>query len=629
MKQKISNKKEAGEKNTVTTPATVETKQVNPEVIQNIELSMIACSPFNPRKYRTEEDLEELTKSVVNFGIIQPITLRKKGEGYEIVCGERRYRASLMAERTTIPAIIKEYSDAEAMEICILENLQRRDINPVEEADSFGKLMEVRGYSIEDLVKQFGKTDKYIRSRLQLRNLIDETSELLVKEEITLAAALEIARFCPDIQRDVYENHLSMDDNYSWKRLQAKDFRRMLESKYSTDLSKYEFDRSECKGCRFNSSVYDLFADGNCGNCQNMECLRRKQAEYIASEATRLLNERRNVNVGICVAPNSFASAEVVENLIDTGCEIYEMQANRLPEEPQKPEPERFESETEYREAEISYESRLLQYRAHSAQIETMVEQGKAQLLVDVSKRKPEFCYRVIPETENRKPAEEDTIEKLRKQDIRNKEIAIEKGVEEVKRFVKENAIPAKDFSDREQELLYFILFSFLRKENYGEFGLNAGQTISDEEKMGKVASLTIEQENTLRRDFIIYALSQASGECLKSKLLLEFAAIHFPDKVAEIKQQCNDIYRKKHERIEERIRELQPYNSENTVATAIEPKEESAEIVPVQESEETFDDPDTDDMPVYPGLPEQAAIGEIPDDEGEIMEAVYEEIAA
>jgi ParB family chromosome partitioning protein len=314
---------------------------------------------------------------------------------------------------------------------------------------------------------------------------------------------------------------------------------------------------------------------------------------------------------------------------MDTGCEIYEMQATRLPEEPQKPEPEHFETETEYREAEADYESRLLQYRVHSAQIETMVDQGKAQLLVDVSRRKPELCYRVIPETgTNLHKNEEDTVDKLRRQDIRNKEIAIEKGVEEVKRFVRENAIPAGDFSVREQELLYFILFSFLRRENYGEFGLEDGPAIPDEEKMELVAFRSIRQENALRRDFIIYALSQASGDCLKSKLLLEFAAIHFPDRVAEIKQQCNEIYRKKHERIEERIRELQPYGSENAEKVASEPEKQPEEPA-VTEGEETFDDPDTNDIPLYPGLPEHAEIGEIPDDDGEIMEAVYEEVAA
>jgi ParB family chromosome partitioning protein len=247
-----------------------------------------------------------------------------------------------------------------------------------------------------------------------------------------------------------------------------------------------------------------------------------------------------------------------------------------------------------------------------------------------INRRKPELCYRVIPETEtNLHKNEEDTVDKLRKQDARNKEIAIEKGVEEVKRFVRENIISTKDFSVREQELLYFILFSFLRKENYGKFSIKDGEVITDEAKMELIAFRSIEQENVLRRDFIIYALSQASCDGLKSKLLLEFATFHFPDRVAEIKRQCNETYRKKHERIEERIRELQPYNGENAVATAIEPKEESAETTPIPEGEETFDNPDTDDIPVYPGLPEQAEIGEIPEEDWEIMEAVYEEFAA
>ena len=99
----------------------------------------------------------------------------------------------------------------------------------------------------------------------------------------------------------------------------------MLENGYSADLSNYEFDKTDCKKCKFNSSCFDLFADGSGGYCQNMECLRYKQAEYVASETNKMLAE--NPNIGICVAPNSFASAEVVDNLMDTGCEIYEMVA--------------------------------------------------------------------------------------------------------------------------------------------------------------------------------------------------------------------------------------------------------------------------------------------------------------
>jgi hypothetical protein len=111
--------------------------------------------------------------------------------------------------------------------------------------------------------------------------------------------------------------------------------------------------RLPCTACRYNSSICDLFADGNCGLCQNMECLRYKQAEYMAAEATRLLNERKNA--AVCVAPESFASAEIVNSLADTGHEIYEMSANRLPVEPQKPKPEQFESVTDLKYAILFY----------------------------------------------------------------------------------------------------------------------------------------------------------------------------------------------------------------------------------------------------------------------------------
>jgi hypothetical protein len=156
---------------------------------------------------------------------------------------------------------------------------------------------------------------------------------------------------------------------------------------------------------------------------------------------------------------------------------------------------------------------------------------------------------------------------------------------------------------------------------------------------MEPAASLSAEQENVPRRDFIIYALSQASGDCFKSKLLFEFATIHFPGKVAEIKRQCNEAYKKKHERIKERIRELLPCNDESTEASATGREKQPTEALPalesaVTEEEETvlpgtFDAPDTDDIPLYPGLPEQAEIGGIPDNDGDILEAIDEESAA
>jgi ParB family chromosome partitioning protein len=155
---------------------------------------------------------------------------------------------------------------------------------------------------------------------------------------------------------------------------------------------------------------------------------------------------------------------------------------------------------------------------------------------------------------------------------------------------------------------------------------------LSDEEKAEIIQYMSIEQENAIRRDFIIHSLSQTSGSILKSALLLEFAAMHFPDKVAQIKEQCNETYRKKHERIEERIRELQPFTESEKatapIAEAVVINEEQPEPVETPDPG-TFDDPDTADIPLYPGLPEHVRIGEIPEKEEEqAFDTVYEEIA-
>jgi len=195
-------------------------------------------------------------------------------------------------------------------------------------------------------------------------------------------------------------------------------------------------------------------------------------------------------------------------------------------------------------------------------------------------------------------------------------------------------------FTIREQELLYFIMFSFLRKDNYGKFGIEAGQMLTDEEIIELMTFRSTEQENAMRRDFIIHFLSQTSGDCKKSKLLLEFARIHFPDKVAEITHQCNETYRKKHEKIEERIRELKPFNSEKAVDAVVVSEEQVSEVVPEPETSESENEktiipetpniePDTEEITVYPGLPEHARIGEIPEEEEELYNIVTVEIAA
>ena len=120
---------------------TIETLQ-SEEAIEKIQLEKLVTNPFQPRKIFDDETIGELAQSIQEHGIIQPIVVRKKGKKYEIVVGERRFRASKIAGLNEIPAIVKELTEEQMMEIAILENLQREDLTPIEEAEAYQSLIE-------------------------------------------------------------------------------------------------------------------------------------------------------------------------------------------------------------------------------------------------------------------------------------------------------------------------------------------------------------------------------------------------------------------------------------------------------------------------------------------------------
>lgn len=151
--------------------------------IQHINLSDIQTSNYNPRKTFGDSDLNELAESIKAQGVLQPILLRPlENEKFEVVYGERRYRASLIAELETIPAVVRDLTDSQALEFAITENLQRKEVSPMEEAIAYKQLSEKNGYDIALLMARFGKSESYIRSRLRLNSLIGEFAELLLKE---------------------------------------------------------------------------------------------------------------------------------------------------------------------------------------------------------------------------------------------------------------------------------------------------------------------------------------------------------------------------------------------------------------------------------------------------------------
>ncbi|WP_412521664.1 ParB/RepB/Spo0J family partition protein [Staphylococcus simulans] len=136
-----------------------------------ISLDSIRPNPYQPRKHFNQERLEDLAASIREHGVLQPIILRKTVQGYHIVVGERRFRASQLAGLATIPAIVKEMSDAEMMELAIIENLQREDLNAIEEAESYRKLMDDLDLTQKEVAERLGKSRPYIANMLRLLNL--------------------------------------------------------------------------------------------------------------------------------------------------------------------------------------------------------------------------------------------------------------------------------------------------------------------------------------------------------------------------------------------------------------------------------------------------------------------------
>ena len=149
----------------------------------------IRPNTYQPRKDFDEEAINELAVSIQEKGIIQPIVVRKNMNAYEIIAGERRWRAAQRVGLTKIPVIIKDVSDREVLELALVENLQREDLNPIEEATAYGQLIEDFGLTHEEISKKIGKERSAITNQLRLLKLPEEVREALIKGEITAGHA--------------------------------------------------------------------------------------------------------------------------------------------------------------------------------------------------------------------------------------------------------------------------------------------------------------------------------------------------------------------------------------------------------------------------------------------------------
>jgi len=154
-----------------------------------VELESITPGSMQPRTHFDETSLQGLAESIRSHGIVQPLLVRRRGDGYELIAGERRWRAAKLAGLTRVPVVVKEVADDSLLEIALIENIQREDLNPIEEAQAYKKLIETVGLTQESLAGRVGRDRSYITNYLRLLRLPDDLQLLVIEGRLSTGHA--------------------------------------------------------------------------------------------------------------------------------------------------------------------------------------------------------------------------------------------------------------------------------------------------------------------------------------------------------------------------------------------------------------------------------------------------------
>ena len=189
----------------------IEEAKTNDQIVE-INLSELRANPYQPRKNFDEEALNELASSIKEHGVFQPIIVKKSIKGYEIIAGERRFRASKLAGMQTIPAIVKDFSDEEMMQIALLENLQRENLTSIEEAKAYKSIIESMNITQDELAKKVGKSRSHVTNILGLLKLPASVQDMVLYNKLSMGHARVLSKLDdPKIIEDLAQRVITED----------------------------------------------------------------------------------------------------------------------------------------------------------------------------------------------------------------------------------------------------------------------------------------------------------------------------------------------------------------------------------------------------------------------------------
>lgn len=527
----------------------------------NIASDLIEPSNYNARKTFDADALKELAQSISVHGLIQPITVRRKGEKgehYEIICGERRFRACRMLKLAEIPCIVREVTDEQAYDLSISENLQREDVPPMEAAEAYKRLIDTKRYDIASLAVTYGKSEKSIYHMLKLCDLVKGIANLVREGKLTASAGIVISKYDKKIQEDMLNDRLGKDGAGEWCNISANALEGKIRNCYTNNLDNYSFDKSKCLKCIHNSSNFDLFAEGGgCGKCTNKKCLSDKQTAYLVEQAQAVaLADPKLVFVGEQYSHDNEATQIIKKG----GYEFKNVQTYNLhsyPTAPTAPQACEYKKTEDYDKAQEKYGKEQEKYTKQTANLDELKEQGKIRVYAKIGDSNVRMYYKEVATKDTK--TNEQLIADLTAKKKRNNELADEKTAEGLKELLRTEQLPQSEFTADEETAMYFFMLSKLRRHNYKVVGLKENDYygyLTDEKKLKIASSLTEEQKTVVRRDYLYSHLTDGTRTVGDEKggMLLAFSKQHLPEKTEEIVSTHKEDYSKKNARLDERI---------------------------------------------------------------------------
>lgn len=510
--------------------------------INIIDIAQIHPSPMNQRTVFIEESLQELAKSITVQGVIEPIMVRpsKQHEGmYEIVCGERRYRSSIIAQQTTIPAMIRELTDDEALDIMITENLQRRDISPMEEAVAFMQLIDRRNMTIPELAVRFGKSELFIRNRLRLNELIPEFRALIEKDQVPLSHGLELCKLDIKIQQDLFNAHYQEGSWNNWATITGKELVRRINN-ISIDLEDALFSTFECETCQFNSRYADLFCDEE--KCTNKFCFEAKQLKALTNKAVKYNNESIEDDKKYIFFKWGYdKDNHLADSITTAGIPVFDAEFYDIEIPPTYPE--RYNNE-----ADENYNKRLTDYQKRLDRYEKLPEQGYVSAInVSANSLDPTYYVRQKQNDLNFSPSHEEAIKELLKKKEREFELELINMFDDLKKVFDVYPLPDKQkLTIRQHDILCYAMLKKIGESEYRRILPNLH--LDKAEKTGADRVLNLIHPLNERARFKItmlfikstlsdYGLNNQIWRKTEAEVFLRFAGTVYPNQTEEIQK--------------------------------------------------------------------------------------------